>query len=403
MKKLLLGLIAISLIGCQENIDNINNDEQPTVVIEKVMSETAQYIEDFEYLSKLLYETYPYFGVIQRQNIDINKIIKSYRAQVSNIDNIDDFYLHMVNFINEFQGTGHISLIAKEDYNKFQLTYADPTSPYYEALISPASRKFYGDVLKTNTNAMESMKTSSNLTFFTFEDVKTAYIGIDSFDSIHLDNDHKELHNFYKTLKAYDYLIIDIRDNSGGTTDYAKKNIIEPLATQDYQYTQRILFNDNDYSRPFLEYRLYDSLDQITPLSDFNDQLYPNLEIDDINKLTHTLTVNETFLANGLGYQGKIYILVGPKVYSSSESFADFCKTSGFATLVGHATGGDGIGFDPIIVSLPNSGIALRYSMHYGINSTGQNSEEHGTIPDILLQENENAYEYIMKKIEAGS
>jgi len=89
--------------------------------------------------------------------------------------------------------------------------------------------------------------------------------------------------------------------------------------------------------------------------------------------------------------------------YSSSESFINFCKVTGFATLVGHQTGGEGIGFDPIILSMPNSGILVAYSTIYGMDHSGRNSEEFGTTPDILLDDSINAFEYLMNAIKDGS
>lgn len=43
--------------------------------------------------------------------------------------------------------------------------------------------------------------------------------------------------------------------------------------------------------------------------------------------------------------KGKLWMLVNENVYSSSEYAAMFTKATGFATLVGRTTGGDGIGF----------------------------------------------------------
>jgi len=44
------------------------------------------------------------------------------------------------------------------------------------------------------------------------------------------------------------------------------------------------------------------------------------------------------------GFQGRVWLLVSPNNCSSSEYAAMFSKQSGFATLVGERTGGDGIG-----------------------------------------------------------
>ena len=79
-----------------------------------------------------------------------------------------------------------------------------------------------------------------------------------------------------------------------------------------------------------------------------------------------------------------IYLLVDGVVYSSSEAFVVFCKATQFAKLAGRQTGGDGIGQDPFILTLP-SGIVIRYTGEMGLNPDGSSNEEKGTQPDIFL------------------
>ncbi len=86
----------------------------------------------------------------------------------------------------------------------------------------------------------------------------------------------------------------------------------------------------------------------------------------------------------GGGFAGKIWLLVDEYVYSSSEAFTVFCKDTGFATIVGSPTGGDGIGIDPVFLVLPNSGLIVRYSALFGLNPDGSSNEEFGTTPDLL-------------------
>ena len=86
---------------------------------------------------------------------------------------------------------------------------------------------------------------------------------------------------------------------------------------------------------------------------------------------------------NSINFKGKIYLLVDKAVYSSSDGFASFAKASKFATLIGERTGGDGIGPDPIIFSLPNSGAIVRYSSLLCLNPDYTINEEVQTAPDI--------------------
>jgi C-terminal processing protease CtpA/Prc len=88
---------------------------------------------------------------------------------------------------------------------------------------------------------------------------------------------------------------------------------------------------------------------------------------------------------NSLGVKGKIYLLVDRHVYSSAEMFASFAKNTGFATLVGNTTGGDGIGQDPLFYSLPHSGYILRFPSVMGLTHDGSCNEEHKTVPDIRV------------------
>ncbi|MEM9857720.1 MAG: S41 family peptidase [Bacteroidota bacterium] len=81
-----------------------------------------------------------------------------------------------------------------------------------------------------------------------------------------------------------------------------------------------------------------------------------------------------------------MYLLVNHNVYSSSELLAYFFKATSFGKVVGEQTGGDGIGTDPIILALPNSGIIIRFTGEMGLNPNGSANEEKKTVPDIWLE-----------------
>lgn len=78
---------------------------------------------------------------------------------------------------------------------------------------------------------------------------------------------------------------------------------------------------------------------------------------------------------DSVNFQGKIYLLVDDLVYSAAEAFASSCKESGLGTLVGTRTAGDGLGYDPLIFSLPNTGFAMRYSETMGVTESGSINE----------------------------
>lgn len=97
-----------------------------------------------------------------------------------------------------------------------------------------------------------------------------------------------------------------------------------------------------------------------------------------------------------------IWLLTSERVYSASEYFAVFCKDTGFATLVGTPTGGDGVGLMPFMHALPNTGICFQFSAQNGLNLDGACNEEFGTAPDIAVTPDQDALEVCLAAIRAG-
>ena len=80
----------------------------------------------------------------------------------------------------------------------------------------------------------------------------------------------------------------------------------------------------------------------------------------------------------------KRWVLISGQVYSASEKFASFCKATGWATLVGTTTPGDGLGTTPILILLPDSGLLVRFSYFVGENPDGSINAVRGTCPDEI-------------------
>lgn len=215
---------------------------------------------------------------------------------------------------------------------------------------------------------------------------KIAYLKVKSMSNTTLNSDGKKISEFFNKIKDYPYLIIDIRGNGGGTDEYWMSNIVEPLIADSKSASFAIAFKGN-YIKPFLTGRgiTTKSIDNIP-------EQFKSSYVSDMERFTSvTRTINPK---NSVNFKGKIYLLVDDYVYSSAESFAAFSKASGFAELVGTTTGGDGIGIDPSVMALPNSGLIIRFSQDMGINSDGTVNEKAHTKPDIYA---EPAYEDYLK------
>lgn len=105
---------------------------------------------------------------------------------------------------------------------------------------------------------------------------------------------------------------------------------------------------------------------------------------------------------DSLRYQGRIFLLVDHVVFSASEMFAVFAKASGWATVVGSYTGGDGIGCAPALAVLPNSKMAVNYPVVLGLHPDWTANEETHTIPDILIEPERADLLKWLRRIETG-
>lgn len=210
---------------------------------------------------------------------------------------------------------------------------------------------------------------------------KIAYIKISSFSYEYVDKDKEGIYSFFKSIKDYPYLIIDIRGNGGGSESYYIENIVSPLIDKEMSAEFYLLFRGGKEIRPFLTSKkiLKKSINKLP-----KGLNYP----EEIKDMFAGFIKSERKIhpQNSVGFKGKIYLLVDDRVYSSAETFSAFSKASGFATLIGTETGGDGIGIDPAFLVLPNSGLLIRFSIDMGLNPDGTSNEEYHTQPDIYVE-----------------
>lgn len=97
-------------------------------------------------------------------------------------------------------------------------------------------------------------------------------------------------------------------------------------------------------------------------------------------------------------FMGKTWALVDGWVYSAAEDFVILCKTAKLATLVGARTqGGGGLSSQPVVFSLPNSGLVVFLEDVAHIGDDGACSSLVGTTPDIAAEG--EALEVCLKRI----
>jgi hypothetical protein len=392
-----------------------------------------QYLQDFDVLYKEMTDNYPYFGVAQRKNnVNIEEQYKVYRKQIETCNNDDDFWKLVRSFVAEMKYTGHIQAWGYRYFSELEglkttiqefPQYAEDLAPYIKKLDNPVSQKNYramenfytklqnsvdehnSHIDKSNVDDADDEKeteTFDNVTTNILQDGKIAYVKIGMFDMDLFNKDKEILLPFYKSLSGYDHLIIDITDNPGGGMDYFNQLVAAPLSDRTYSVSTFLLAKGGENNKHFL--RIPEGLKAGKWKSISELPLLSNINHEDLAGLDYFMQENYTVKPSSKkSFQGRIWLLVSENNYSSSEYAAMFSKQSGFATLVGEKTGGDGIGVDPAYIILPNSGLVVQYSSIYGVTADGKNSEEYGTEPDYYVKNGETALEACIRLIKSNS
>lgn len=154
----------------------------------------------------------------------------------------------------------------------------------------------------------------------------------------------------------YQALVIDLRDNGGGST--ALGDTLLTYLT-DRKFTQ--------YPRVSIKYSRFP---------------YPNVDS------THTITYDADIsraVSNPKRFTGEVYVLVNEFTFSSATVLAATVQCYGLGKLVGRETGGTQVFFDePVVLQMPRTGQRSLASHQFRWCPCGE-SKRVGVMPDVLV------------------
>ncbi len=384
-------------------------------------------LADYDVMWQNMYESYPFWGVLERSQPDnpdyYKDVIAKYRQQLQDSSQTGDLleFLEIVaNSLYETCGSvGHVSIVNADFYRDYLALYnlyaeeMPELKPWLAVLDKPEVTEFYNyyDFLmelwleqagltdnQSDTETTDELPKNLDMQIMG-PDAKTAYICVYSFADNFISDDIPQIQAFMQTAADCDNLIIDIRENGGGNTTYWEKAFVSPNITSSLQSRLLRLMRDTDLTRQFYGSDYADSALSAEEVQNFADM--PNIQQEDLADLTlvrEILVQIEPETASE-HFNGQIWLLVGPQVYSSAESFAVFCKQTGFSTLVGQTTGGSNSG-GGIFFELPNTHLLVQFDVEYCLNSDGSCNMETGTEPDIVA---DDALAAVLALIEENS
>jgi hypothetical protein len=379
---------------------------------------TQQKLADFDSLYYTLKRVYPYFGVLKRKHdVDWLGNYQQYRETIKNSKNDKEFIANISAIVNDLH-CDHADLMPTTDFDYFYKLYkryrllkrsikrgykelknenARNNNKHWTNLLNKIREEKYGKKGSSSSD-WYNKKVNAPLTITNDSINKIVYIHLPSFVDERIDKDKAKLDSLFKNISQYNRLIIDIQGNSGGNDSYWINYVVPYLIENDVT-TENIIAYRKD--RIFYEY--YNTPKKELTYSDVKlDNMPEELKDNDYGFMKREMVLYPKKVKSR--FKGDIYLLVDELVFSSSEAFAIFCKQTKFAKVVGKQTGGDGIGSEPFLLCLPNSGIVMRYTGEMGLNSDGSSNAELCTMPDVELKgkESEECLSELMKMIKNG-
>jgi len=353
-------------------------------------------LEDYDQLWEIIEENYPFLPVLEEHGIDCAQLREHYRDELFSYSaDLESFAALLRRMFGQMENLAHLRL-AEEDVVR---TYADAHSmPWYELAAAPQTQASYA-LLSQGKEFYAEAEYSEVKTDY-FPDCKAAYFHFSSFDYFLTERDSTVIADYLSTLDRVEHVIIDITGNSGGSSDSILQNVIEPLGGE-ASWTTYSFFHRSPLTEKFI---IRGREDRVQPLSELpEDAVYPKFA-EELG-MTHFIADTHQFTGNksGCAPGAKRWLLIDRYVYSSSESFARFCKDTGWATLVGTRTAGDGDNFAPVMFSLGNTGLLVSFSTTSCANDDGSLNSEAGTMPDYLCIKGQTPLGKCLELIRSGS
>lgn len=358
-------LLCAGLSGCR-SVPASRPSASPDPAAHLLGLTAEQRMEDYEYLWSTLRDSYPCWGILEREGVEVERIYTTYREMVAESDSDADFYSAIYSALYLLGTNGHLSIIEPEAYFSDYLPAAgqyrrEGKTHWAEVLDSTDTQTRYRKLLAleqaaNGTDAESSIPGSGsdtpNLTTLLLPGGTTGYLKIDRFPADYT-SDAAALEAFYLQCAGCTDLILDLTDNSGGSELYWEQLLVAPHIDHPLSSRHLALVRRSANNNPYLDEAFSPSA--FRPLSTLPE--LPGLDAADRALATDSSTSTQMRPRKGLG----------------------------FAALVGRTTGGDGIGaMDPVYLQLPNSGILIQYTVPFGLNPDGSSNEEMGTTPDLV-------------------
>ncbi len=335
---------------------------------------------EFLSLYQVMQENYPFFQVKKRQSgVDWLANQQQYIQQIANTSDDQEYYFKLKSILAQLQDS-HLAIVSPHYITGLKDMYENIGYQAWSRKLAAALPDYqYWMKLIPKSAANDSAAETSGFIVKEYNQHGAVYLQIPRFKLS--SKAGEDLKKYLLDHGSASKVIIDIRGNQGGNAAqilYLIQPLISAPLTAEFTFVLKGGCLINDYI-PSVHIPSKDILQPLATLPDGLD--YPPELFTEFKSYFNVAYQIEPCPNS---FKGQVYLLVDQEVYSSAETLAAWCKSTGFATIVGERTKGDGIGFDPVFYQLPHSRLMLSLPLALGLNSDGQANAEWGTNPDII-------------------
>ncbi len=191
------------------------------------------------------------------------------------------------------------------------------------------------------------------------------------------------------TKEKIENLIIDIRENGGGNSSVGDK-LLKYISKEKFTQFGKTIIKYSQLQKDFFKIKCEDDSANCETYNYLKKQKNGNTESLDYENLISPHTNR---------FNGKIFLLISLKTFSSASTFAQCFKYYKMGTIIGEETGGWIVTYgDKITAALPVTKLSVTISQKkfYTIGATDK--DFHGIIPNIHVK-SENALDFTLQKI----
>ena len=360
------------------------------------------FLADFDTAVRYLEEYYPFLPVIRQQVPGFDALCAEAREKVrTSCSSTEALYVILSDLFARISNPGHLNMINPKSYWE-DVWLAEERGRFTEgpeARLLDESRTC--DLYKAQRPAGETdepdLENWNPVSVSYDPGRKMLYICIRSFSERLMERDRDLLFTAFREHPDAEHIVFDICGNSGGSDYYWENLLVAPFG-ETVTYGSRAFFTDNQLTED------YGLMEDAVPVSVLGGEEIPAFAEE--LSLTYTISWTWTIIppedsSRTVRSGAKRWVLTDERVFSAADGFAEFCRQTGWATVVGRRTKGDGGGIRPYLLRLPETGLLMRFTAVATANREGELNTFYGTNPDILPKPSESPYNAVLRIIDA--